>query len=298
MPARCVFDDTCYGLPARGVFDDTCYGLPTRGVRAICDNRRVIALIDSHSHLDAAEFDADRADVLARAREAGVTRQIVPAIAVSGFAKLRDLCRDEAGLFPAYGLHPMYLAEHAPPHLDDLARWIEHERPIAVGECGLDFYIEGLDRDAQQRYLDGQLALAREHDLPVILHARRAFDNVAAAIRRVGGLRGVVHSFSGSEEQAQQFFRLGFHVGIGGPVTYERAQRLRAIVAAMPIEWLLLETDSPDQPLSRHRAERNEPAHLVEVLDCIAALRGDSREAVAAATSANAERLFALPQHT
>lgn len=252
-------------------------------------------LIDSHSHIDAAAFDADRTDVLARARTAGVTRQIVPAIAVSGFPKLRDLCRAERGLSPAYGLHPMYLGEHAPEHLDELARWIERERPVAVGECGLDFYVEGLDRDAQQRYLDGQLALARYFDLPVILHARRAFDDVAAAIRRVGGLRGVVHSFSGSAEQAQQFFRLGFHVGIGGPVTYERARRLRAIVASMPIEWLLLETDSPDQPLSGHRGQRNEPAFLVDVRDCIAALRGESRDAIAAATTANAERLFSLP---
>jgi TatD DNase family protein len=255
----------------------------------------VIALIDSHSHIDAAEFDADRSDALTRAREAGVMRQIVPAIALSGFEKLRDLCRDEAGLFPAYGMHPMYLAEHLPAHIDELAQWIVRERPVAVGECGLDFYVEGLDRDAQQRYLEAQLVLAREHDLPVILHARRAFDDVAAAIRRIGGLRGVVHSFSGSEEQAQQFFRLGFHVGIGGPVTYERAQRLRAIVAVMPIEWLLLETDSPDQPLAGHRGQRNEPAYLVEVLDCIAALRDQSRESVAAATTANAERLFSLP---
>jgi TatD DNase family protein len=261
---------------------------------SICDNRRVIALIDSHSHIDTAEFDRDRADALARAREAGVTRQILPAIALSGFEKLRDLCRDEASLFPAYGLHPMFLAEHAPAHLDALAEWIERERPVAIGECGLDFYIEGLDRDAQQQYLERQLALAKDFDLPVILHARRAFDDVAAAIRRVGGLRGVVHSFSGSEEQAQHFFRLGFHLGIGGPVTYARAKRLRAIVAAMPIEWLLLETDSPDQPLSGRQGRRNEPAFLVEVLDCIAKLRSESPESVAAATSANAERLFNL----
>jgi TatD DNase family protein len=255
----------------------------------------VIALIDSHSHIDTAEFDADRAAALARARERGVTRQIVPAIALSGFEKLRDLCRSEAGLFPAYGLHPMFLAEHAPAHLDALAGWIGRERPVAIGECGLDFYVEGLDRDLQRQYLDAQLALAKDFDLPVILHARRAFDDVATAIRRIGGLRGVVHSFSGSEEQAQQFFRLGFHVGIGGPVTYERAKRLRSIVATMPIEWLLLETDSPDQPLSGHQGRRNEPALLVDVLDCVAALRGESRDAVAAATTANAERLFALP---
>jgi TatD DNase family protein len=251
-------------------------------------------LIDSHSHIDTAEFDADRADALARAREAGVTRQVVPAIALSGFAKLRDLCCREAGLFPAYGLHPMYLADHAPAHLDALAGWIERERPVAVGECGLDFYVEGLDRDAQQTYLDAQLALAKDFDLPVILHARRAFDDVAAAIRRVGGLRGVVHSFSGSEEQARRLRDLGFMVGIGGPVTYERAQRLRRIVAGMPIEWLLLETDSPDQPLSGHRGERNEPAYLAEVLDCVAAVRGESRESVAAATTRNALRLFCI----
>jgi TatD DNase family protein len=256
----------------------------------------VIALIDSHSHFDDAEFDADRAAALARARAAGVTRQIIPAIAVSNFEKVRALCSVDSGLFAAYGLHPMLLAEHDRSHIDELARWIEREKPVALGECGLDFWIEGLDRDAQREVFERQLALARDFDLPVILHARRAFDDVAAALRRIGGLRGVVHSFSGSEEQAQQFFRLGFHVGIGGPVTYERAKRLRAIVASMPIEWLLLETDSPDQPLSGHRGERNEPAFTAEVLDVIAALRGASREAVAEATTRNCETLFALPR--
>lgn len=259
-----------------------------------CDNRAVIALIDSHSHIDTAEFDGDRSSVLQRARAAGVTRQIVPAISLSGFAKLRDLCRGEAGLHPAYGLHPMYLDAHRPEHLSELADWLARERPVAVGECGLDYYLENLDRDAQQIYFERQLEFARELDLPVILHARRAFDEVAAAIRRIGGLRGVVHSFSGSEEQARQFWKLGFHLGIGGPVTYERANRLRGIVATMPIEWLLLETDSPDQPLARYRGQRNEPAHIVEVLNTVASLRDETRDVVAAATTANAVRLFGL----
>jgi TatD DNase family protein len=255
----------------------------------------VIALIDSHSHFDDREFDADRDAALARARDAGVTRQIIPAIALSNFEKVHALCTADSGLFAAYGLHPMLLAEHEPSHIDTLARWIEREKPVALGECGLDFFIEGLDRDAQRDYFERQLALAKDFDLPVILHARRAFDDVAAALRRIGGLRGVIHSFSGSEEQAQQFFKLGFHLGIGGPVTYERAKRLRAIVASMPIEWLLLETDSPDQPLSGHRGERNEPTFTAEVLDCIAALRNEARESVAAATTRNRETLFALP---
>jgi TatD DNase family protein len=188
----------------------------------------------------------------------------------------------------------MYLDRHRPEHLDALVEWIAREKPVAVGECGLDFHVEGLDRDTQQTYLDRQLTIARDFDLPVILHARRAFDAVAASIRRAGKLRGVVHSFSGSAEQAHQLWKLGFHLGIGGPVTYERAARLRSIVATMPIEWLLLETDSPDQPTATHRGERNEPARLVDVLDVIATLRNETREEIAAATRANAERLFGL----
>lgn len=252
-------------------------------------------LVDSHSHFDAAEFDDDRAEAHARAVAAGVGIQIVPAVDAAGWRKLRQVCADLPGLWPAYGLHPMYLDAHRPEHLHELRTWIEHERPLAVGECGLDCFVEGLDAEAQAFYFDGQLRLAREFDLPVIVHARRAVDAVTSAIRRIGGLRGVVHSFSGSAEQAAQLHRLGFLLGIGGPVTYERAARLRGIVAGMPLEQLLLETDSPDQPGASHRGQRNEPAHLVEVLDVVAALRGMPREALAAATRDNAARLFNLP---
>jgi len=255
-------------------------------------------LIDSHAHLDAAEFDADRDVVIARARAAGVEAQVIPAIALAGFAKLKGLCAARAGshsgLYPAYGLHPMYLAEHRPDHIDQLRTWIERERPVAVGECGLDFFVDGLDPDLQRDYFRRQLELARDFDLPLILHARKAVDEIVATIRKMGPLRGVVHSFSGSVEQAQQLWKLGFCIGIGGPVTYERARRLREIVASMPIQFLLLETDAPDQPLSGHRGERNEPARLREVAETIAALRNESVDAVATATSLNATRLFGL----
>jgi TatD DNase family protein len=252
-------------------------------------------LVDSHSHFDAAEFDADRAEAHARALAAGVARQVVPAVDAAGWPKLKQVCAGFDGLFPAYGLHPMYLEAHRPEHLDELRDWIERERPVAVGECGLDFFVEGLDPDAQGMYFEAQLRLAREFDLPVIVHARRAVDAVIAAFRKVGGLRGVVHSFSGSSEQAAQLRKLGFLLGIGGPVTYERANRLRQLVATMPLEQLLLETDSPDQPGASHRGERNEPAYLPEVLDTVVGLRGMDREELAAATTANAERLFHLP---
>jgi len=189
----------------------------------------------------------------------------------------------------------MFLAEHRPGHLDALHDWLERERPVAVGECGLDFFVEGLDPDQQRLYFLRQLELAREFDLPLILHARRAVDEVIATLRRVGGLRGVVHSFSGSEEQARQLWKLGFLIGLGGPITYERANKLRGLVATMPLEFLLLETDAPDQPLATHRGERNEPAYLSEVLATVATLRREDPQAIARATTHNARNLFGLP---
>ncbi|MFD0738346.1 TatD family hydrolase [Lysobacter koreensis] len=252
-------------------------------------------LVDSHSHLDAAEFDADRDRVIARAQAAGVTRQVVPAIDAAGWPKLRSICAAATGLYPAYGLHPMYLAAHRDAHLDELRGWIERERPLAIGECGLDYFVEGLDPQAQLHFFEAQLRLAREFELPVIVHARRAVDAVTAAIRRVGKLRGVVHSFPGSPEQARQLADLGFLLGLGGPVTYDRANRLRKLAAEVPLDWLLLETDAPDQPDADHRGQRNEPALLPRVLETIAGLRGVSLDEVASATTRNAERLFGLP---
>ena len=252
-------------------------------------------LIDSHCHLDAAEFDPDRAEVIARARQAGVLMQVVPAVTAASWPTLRDVCRQAPGLFPAYGLHPVFLADHAPTDLDALAQWIEHERPCAIGECGLDFFIDGLDRELQRQYFAGQLELARRFDLPVIVHARRAVDAVIAEIRRIGGLRGVVHSFSGSPEQAARLHTAGFLVGLGGPTTYDRAQRLHRLLKTLPLEQLLLETDAPDQPDAGIRGQRNEPARLSDIARHIAALRGITPEELADATTHNAQRLFGLP---
>ena len=251
-------------------------------------------LIDSHCHLDAGEFDEDRAAVIARARAAGVAMQVVPAVTAASWPKLREVCQQAPGLYPAYGLHPMFLDEHRPEHLHALRDWIERERPCAIGECGLDYFAEGLDVQAQETFFAGQLQLAREFDLPVIVHARRAVDAVIAAIRRVGALRGVVHSFSGSPQQAAQLHRLGFLIGLGGPLTYERAQRLQRVVRDMPLEQLLLETDAPDQPDADIRGQRNEPARLPAIAARVAQLRGVAIEQVCQATTDNARRLFRL----
>lgn len=252
-------------------------------------------LIDSHCHLDAEEFDPDRTAVIARAQAVGVQAQVVPAVTAASWPKLRAVCAAAPGLYPAYGLHPLFLDQHRPEHLPLLGEWIERERPCAIGECGLDFFVDGLDEAEQQRYFVGQLQLARDCDLPLIVHARRAVDAVILAIRKVGRVRGVVHSFAGSAEQAAQLRSLDFLIGLGGPVTYARAQRLRRLAATVPLQQLLLETDAPDQPDAAIRGERNEPARLRTVLDTIAELRDVSADSIAAQTTANARRLFGLP---
>ncbi|MCX7564155.1 TatD family hydrolase [Xanthomonadaceae bacterium XH05] len=251
-------------------------------------------LVDSHCHIDAPEFDADRDAAILRARQAGVAHIIAPAVDAASWPTLRDVSLRHPNVLPAYGLHPMYLANHHPDHLALLHEWIARERPVAVGECGLDHFIGDLDPARQCDFLIGQLKLARTFDLPVILHARRALDDVMALLRRIGGLRGVVHSFSGSAQQADALFRMGFLLGIGGPATYERARRLRGIVRTMPIESLLLETDAPDQPDSAIRGQRNEPERLSVIAQMVAELRDAPVETIAAQTSANAARLFRL----
>lgn len=253
-------------------------------------------LVDTHCHLDDRAFDDDRDAVLERARDSGVEDIVVPAIDAANWVAVRMLCDTRSGVFAAYGLHPLCLGAHRPEHLDALRDWIGRERPVAVGECGLDYFVEGLDRDAQQAIFDTQLRIARDFDLPVIVHARRAVDAVIASLRRIGGLRGVVHSFSGSLQQAEQLWTLGFRLGLGGPVTYPRANRLRRLAVTMPIEHLVLETDAPDQPGAGHQGARNEPCHVLDVARTIAELRGVAVETIADATSRNARDLFDLPE--
>jgi TatD DNase family protein len=251
-------------------------------------------LADSHVHLDDERFDIDRDAILERARRADVAMQVIPGTDAASWPRIQALCTPGNGLFPAYGMHPMFMHRHRADDLSTLSHWLATQHPVAVGEIGLDFYREGHDAQGQRDYFRQQLGLAREFDLPVILHARAALDEVTTTLRRTGGLRGVVHSFSGSEEQAEQLWKIGFHLGIGGPVTYDRAQRLRRIVASMPIEYLLLESDAPDQPGTAHRGERNEPSYLPDVLHCIAGLRNEDPGYIAAATTANVQRLFGI----
>lgn len=251
-------------------------------------------LIDTHCHLDVEEFAADRLAVLGRARRAGVTRQVIPAIHAAGWPALMALCRAESGLYPALGMHPIYLAQHRPEHLDALRALIEAERPVAIGEIGLDYFVAELNRDEQQRLFEAQLRVARDYDLPVLLHVRKAHDQVLAALRRIRVPGGIAHAFNGSAQQAQHYLDLGFKLGFGGTVTYDRALNIRRLAAELPLEGIVLETDAPDIPLAARRGERNSPEYLPEVAQAIAALRGVAIEEVARATNANVETLLQL----
>lgn len=256
--------------------------------------KTMLRLADSHVHLDDERFDEDRDLVVERAKGAGVVLQIIPGVDATSWPRIHALCVPGSGLYPAYGMHPMFMAQHHPEDVATLASWLATRRPVAIGEIGLDFHDGAESAEGQRTYFQQQLKLAREFDLPVIVHARAAMDEVILTLRRMGGVHGVVHSFSGSQQQAEQLWKLGFCIGIGGPVTYERAQRLRRIVAEMPLEHLLLESDAPDQPCYGHQGQRNEPRHVAEVLHCVAHLRDQAPEYVAEATTRNVKRLFSI----
>ena len=253
-----------------------------------------LALVDSHCHLDFECFDDDRETVIDRAREAGVKHIVVPAITAANWGKVKSVCEQHQGLHPAYGLHPYYLEQHREQQLAQLEQRIESTPAIAIGECGLDYHLEHLDRRQQQHYFTSQLDIAQRFDLPVVIHARKSTEDIIQAIRQRSGLKGMIHSYSGSFEQAKQLVDLGFYLSFGGAITYPRATRLQRVVARLPLSSLLIETDAPDQPGATHQGERNEPAYLTEVLDVIATLRPETKEVIAEQTTRNAMNLFSI----
>ena len=251
-------------------------------------------MFDTHCHLDVSEFASDRARILAAARARGVHSQLIPAIDQQHWQGIATLCAENQGLYPAYGLHPMYQSAHRPEHLPELVNWLRTHTAVAVGEFGLDYFDADAERGEQKQFFEAQLKIARDFDLPVVLHARRALDEVIAGLRKYGVKKGVLHSFSGSQQQADILINQGLMLGIGGPVTYPRAQRLRGIVKHMPLDFLLLETDAPDQPLCGFQGARNEPAQLVRVLEVVAELRGIAAAELERATDLNAARVFGI----
>ncbi|MBI5330975.1 MAG: TatD family hydrolase [Betaproteobacteria bacterium] len=251
-------------------------------------------LIDTHCHLDAGEFDQDRDAAYERAVAAGVATQIIPAVTRANFADVGVCCRRYAGCLPAWGLHPIYLHVHHRRHLDDLCHQLDHWRPVAVGEIGLDNFAPGLDLATQEYFYFEQLKLAKDFELPVLLHCRRANDLILKHLRRVKPAGGIAHAFNGSLQQAHALIDLGFKLGFGGAFTWGRATRLRELARVLPLDAIVLETDSPDIPPEWVGKGRNEPAQLPRIAAALANLRGIEAEEVAQATSANARAALHL----
>jgi TatD DNase family protein len=243
--------------------------------------------IDSHCHLDATEFDADRAQVAAAAQAAGVSRLIVPAVAVDLFPSMRAVCRHYPGCAPAYGIHPLYVGRARPDDLATLRQWLRDEPAVAVGEIGLDHFAPGADWQLQEWWFVEQLKIAREFELPVLLHVRRAIDPILKQLRRLKVVGGIAHAFNGSRQQADEFIKLGFKLGFGGTLTYPGSSRIRALARELPLDSIVLETDAPDIPPAFAPRQRNEPANLPRFGAELAALRGIALAEVRTASSAN-----------
>ena len=268
--------------------------------------------IDTHCHLDAAEFDADRDVVRQNAKTLGVENCVIPAVMASHFDEVRLLAHRHADAY-ALGIHPLYTQQAEDKDLATLDAHLhahrEDPRLVAVGEIGLDGFVPEINTPEafakQTHFFEAQLQIAQRHQLPVILHVRRSADGLLKGLRQFPVAGGIAHAFNGSLQQAKMFIEMGFKLGFGGAMTYDRATKLRALATELPLSALVLETDAPDIPphwiyttaedREKGKAQgRNSPAELPRIASDLAELRGISLEELAAATSANARQ--ALPR--
>jgi TatD DNase family protein len=264
--------------------------------------------IDSHCHLDAQEFDADRDTVRQKAREAGVATCVVPAVEASNFDTVRLLAHQHGDVY-ALGIHPMYTPQATEADLQTLDAQLQQHRSdprlVAVGEIGLDGFVPGLDMARQQVFYKAQLRLAQQHDLPVILHVRRSADLLLQGLRQTPVKAGIAHAFNGSLQQAQMFVELGFKLGFGGALSYERALQLRRLAVELPLSALVLETDSPDIPphwlyVTAAQREagvaqgRNTPEQVPRIAQVLADLRGVALEEVQRVTTQNVRQVLGI----
>ncbi len=258
-------------------------------------------LFDTHCHLDASAFDSDREQVIARAQAAGVQAILIPAVEVVSFERVRMLAHSFVQGAYALGIHPMYVGHAGPDDLkllrEALAAHQHDPKLVAVGEIGLDFFIPdisyGAAREKQEHYFDAQLVLAKEFDLPVLLHVRRSQDTLLKYLRQRKVKGGLAHAFNGSLQQAEQFVGLGFALGMGGAMTYGRALQIRRLAQQISLDALVLETDAPDiAPEWLVENRRNEPAQVLRIAQVLADLRGQDLKDVLQATSLTALRIL------
>lgn len=267
------------------------------------DSDSPVTWIDTHCHFDFDDFDKDREEIWRQCHSNGITTMVIPGVEPKQWQRMADLSESMPGLYYSIGLHPCWLDSYLPqkswqtelPHLRQLLLdATENSACIAIGECGLDQYIDG-HAAQQEAVLTCHLEAARECDLPVILHCRRAHNDLLRLLKNHPVPRGgVVHAFSGSREMAEQYWAMGFYLGVGGTITYERANKTRNAIRALPLEALILETDAPDMPLCGHQGKRNSPGNIPSIGATLAELRGESLTEIARQTTDNARRLFNL----
>jgi TatD DNase family protein len=256
----------------------------------------VIELFDTHAHLDQPEFDDDRHEVIARAREAGVANIAAIGISADTSAICVELAAEHEGVFAAVGMQPNYLAESQPDDWERILALVDQPGVVAIGETGLDRYWDFTPFELQQDYFDRHLRLSQERGLPFIVHMRDCDDDILVMLRdayRRGPLAGVMHSFTGSRAMMEECVAMGLCISFAGMVTYKKSAELRAIAAAVPDDRILIETDSPYlSPDPVRKIKRNEPAHVRHTATCLAEARGVTLEKFAEQTTANAKRLF------
>lgn len=255
-------------------------------------------LIDTHCHFDFPPFTGAETESLQQAEVAGVRQIIVPSVTADRFQGIIKLAKKHPQIFSALGLHPIYISQHTDADLELLDSWLSNRdaKLVAVGEIGLDLYLEQPQFERQQRLLKAQFALAKRENLPVILHSRRSHDQLAAMLRQAHlPATGIVHGFAGSLSQAQAFVKLGFAIGVGGTISYERAQKTRNVMAQLPLSSLLLETDAPDMPLQGFQGQPNRPERAESVFNVLCELRSETPDQIAAALLENTRRVFSLP---
>jgi TatD DNase family protein len=250
------------------------------------------SLIDSHCHLDFESFDNDRTQVIQRAIDNNISDIVIPGTQQVYWDRIKTLCSMHKQLHACYGLHPYWVNEHNEHDIEKLKEYIKTNRPVALGECGLDFRPQQADKKKQLLFFEAQLKIAEQNQLPLVIHSVNATETVIQTLKKFENLAGMIHSYSGSTEQAKQLIDLNFFISIGGSVTYDRAKRIKQVVKAIPLTSLLLETDAPDQPDQINHNKRNEPAYLINTLKVIAELREESPDKIAAQTSINAKNLF------
>ncbi len=262
----------------------------------------MIALIDTHVHLYLEAFETDRDDVVTRARAAGVVSMILPAIDVASVHQALRLCDRYSGVYAMAALHPSETRQATKADFDAVARLCEDPRVVAVGESGLDYYWDRSFADRQQTFFRWHIRLAIEKDLPLILHNREASEDLVrilqeerAASAHPERLRGIFHCFTGPAWVAEAAAELGFLLGIGGILTFKKSG-LAELVRTLPLEQMVLETDAPFLAPVPYRGKRNEPAYVRYVAEKLAELKGVSLEEVARITTANARRIFRLPE--